>query len=61
MLDGPKSGHFVRETVANPAFLARTSVENFDSQTGVFVMEVARLVNQRESAARNNPAQAIAP
>src|SRR3979490_2356413 len=60
MLDGPQGGDFVREAIANPAFLTGAPVEHLYSQPGVAVAQIARFVNNRESASRHNPAQPIA-
>src|SRR5258708_18934313 len=60
MLHGPQGGHFVREAVANPAFLTGAPVEPLHGQPGATVPEAGGFVNHRESASGHNPAQTIA-
>jgi hypothetical protein len=59
MLHRAQRGHLVRKPVANPAFLARASVEDFHGEPRVSVSQVGGFVNHRESASRNNPVQLI--
>src|ERR1039458_5543466 len=60
MLDRSQGGHFVREAIANPAILFGVPVENFDSQACIAVAKIARFIDYRKSAARDDAAETVA-